>query len=117
MARTQSAGEMFQDAVDSIDSIEQFILPTDSQPFFSQGREYAIVASKVGQLDPADIDSSLDNLRHTCLEKSKSAFTVASQRGFDVLSEIRRDTAFKNFSKYPECGEIQTWLIDQFELQ
>ena len=114
MARAQAAGELFEDAVASVDSIDGIALPQDLRAFYSQGIEYAILASKIGQLDSSERDEASEDLLADCLTKSKAAFARAADGGFDVLKWIADDTVFQNFVQYPECAEIQTWLNEEF---
>jgi hypothetical protein len=116
LARAQSEGRRFQDAAATVDSMEAFIQPTDSYSLFKQGREYVFIACKVGQLEEDQFEESHDAVRIACIEKSKSTLAKAAERGFDVITGIERDTAFKNFSKYPECAEVQEWLYDRLGL-
>lgn len=114
MTRAHSEGKMFQEAVADIEAIDEFVLPSDSSPLFSQAREYAITASKVGQLTAEELTDSVEQLRVKCIEQSKSSFTKAAENGFDVVRGINSDTAFNNFCKYPECSEIRDWVLQRF---
>ncbi len=115
IARVQSAGQMFSEAVESIDSIEEHTSPTDSRPLFYRGREYSIIASKIGQLTEDEKGEPQTELLSDCLEKAKTALTEAAERGMDVVKWSQRDAAFQNFGKYPECAEILAWLSDEFK--
>jgi tetratricopeptide (TPR) repeat protein len=114
LARAHSAGEMFEEAVEDIDSIDGFTQPEDSYPLFAQGREYAIIASKIGALQSDAVDESLENLMVQCIEQSKFAFTKCAELGYDVVKGMEGDTAFKNFTVYPQCAEVQAFVIEQF---
>ena len=113
MARAQAVGEMFEDAVASVDSIDEVALPQDLRAFFSQGVEYAILASKIGKLDSGEKDESVEELLANCITRSKAAFARAAAGGFDVLKWIADDTPFQNFTQDPECAEIQAWLYEE----
>ncbi len=109
-ARTLCALDDFAAAMDVLKTIGDFALPEHSQPFFIQGRDFMLIACKIGQVPPDDRTPTLDALREESLLASRRALVEAAGRGQDVVQSWQVDGTIQHFAKFPECQEIHDWL-------
>ena len=114
LTRAQSAGDKFAEAEESLDTIDEFALPTDAQLKFTQGREFTVLACKIGLALAEEETAELAMLRTRCLEKARRALTSAASQGFDVIKWSQRDADFQLFSKYSEASELLDWINENF---
>ncbi len=113
IARTQSAAEQFDQAVRTVESIEEVNAEDFSRAYYLEGLEMIIIASKIGSREGNQLTAELQTLSEACLEKARWALGRAWQLGFDVAREIRLDPSFASFQKYPEFQQQLAWLDEQ----
>jgi serine/threonine-protein kinase len=112
-ARAYSSGRSFEEAMEAIDSIENYIDPASSAPRFTQGREFMFIACKIGSLmrdEEVENDPEWETLREKALNESKAKLQSAFDSGFNVLMAWRQDTGVAGFQVDAECKQIQEWV-------
>lgn len=117
IARTQSAKMDFETAMETIESIDQHLLPNFSKAHFTKGLELTIIATKMGNLERESdpVDQAILKRKEDCLANAKSSFEKAAQLGFPVLRESRVVPALQPSNTSPESQLIQTWLKTVFD--
>ncbi|MDB4777905.1 serine/threonine-protein kinase [bacterium] len=116
IVRTHSAKLDFVEAIDAVDSIDEYLLPNFSKPHFTKGLELTLIAGKIGDIERKADQPNKDmvTLKKDCLENAKACFEKAAKMGFPVLKQSRIVPALQPGNTRPESKLIQEWLENNF---
>ena len=112
LVRANCAAGDFDQAFESMELIDEHVPEDFSKAQFIKGKEYTLVASKIGkQLSTEKSDALLVELRTKCLDVAREALTQAQRLGFDVVQWSKNDADLTRFAKeHPESQEMLNWI-------